>query len=319
MGDLALSLLLTCRTVYSEVQQILLAHNVFTAVLQRPGDLYHLCQSADWIRSMRHLLIYVKADEKMDQSLLCFCPGMAAPSLLEQPSICQTHIRSHMKEIFLEFREILKFILANTLSGTLELGLILFVDNDMELADWLLSPLLEKEAPSLADCAISLDKKYSADKAQLIYKYTTQSIANPRITTPNQPFRLADLPPELRRLVLSFTDLVVPGDEIEWLPPGMWTMHFNLWHELGCGYDELEMGRFPDGSCLHHNFSCAFSSSGRSQYCRCWGPPVAILLCSRWLYNEAMSVFLDMNTFTALPDWAGRFREEEPPTQLGTA
>lgn len=321
LGQVTLSLLLTCRTVSSEVQHILLANNVFTAVLHRPGDLYHLRQYADKIMLMRHLLIYVMPHERMHQSLLCLCPGMAVPSLSEQRPICQTHTRPHIKEAFLDFRETLKLILANTQPGTLELGLLLFVQNDLELADWLLLPLLETEAPLLADCAIYLhtEYKYKADIAELIYKYTTQSRASPRITTPSQPFRFADLPSELRRLVLSFTDLVVPGDAIEWLPSyEAWSMHIDPDQELGCGYGELEIGRFPEGSYLHHGFSCAFKTCGRSQYCRCWGPPVAILLCSRWLYKEAMSVFLAMNTFIALPDWAGRFTDGETQTQPGT-
>lgn len=314
-GQLALNLLLTCRTVHSEALQLLLAHNVFTAVQDRPGDLYYLRQSVDRIRAIRHLLIWVKPTDKLDQSLLCLSRGTVTllPSRI-RPT-CQKHTRSHTKEAFLEFRETLKFILANTKPGTLELGLMLFVDNDVELADWLLSPLLKIETHPLADCAIFLGKKYIAEKAELIHKYTSKSIANPRITTPSVPFRFANLPLELRRLVLSFTDLVVPGDKIEWLPSGEWSMQIDPSHELGCGYGDLNYGRFPNGSCLHDYFSCAFHTCGRSQYCRCWGPPVAILLCSRWLYKDAMSVFLHMNTFVTLPDWAGHFIEEEARTR----
>lgn len=312
-GALVLSLLLTCRTIYSETLQILLGDNVFTAVLKRPGDLSHLHQSTERIRAIRRLLIYVKSDEEQYQTLVCLHFGTALLSPSETQPACQEHTHKHMGETFLEFRQTLKFILANTQPGTLELGLMLYVYDDLELADWLLSPLLHKEAPPLADCAIYLGDKYKADKADLIHKYTTQSIIKPTNTTPSASFRFADLPLELRCLVLSFTDLVVPADKIEWVSPGAWSMHIDSNHELGCGHSDLNYGRFPNGSCLHHNFSCAFWTCGRSQYCRCWGPPTAILLCNRWLYNEALYVFFHMNCFVSMPDWADAFFQGEEP------
>lgn len=321
-AQVALSLMLTCRTIYSEVLQILFADNVFTAALHRPGFLYRLRQSAGKIRVMRRLLIHARPDEKRNQSLLC-CHRGAVASLPEQRPACQDHhhTRPHTRQNFLDFRETLKLVLANAQPGTLELGLSLFAGNDIELADWLLSPLLDKEAPLLAECAIDLGTGYKADRADLIHKYTTQSVIKPTNTAPRVPFRFADLPPELRRLVLSFMDIVVPGERIEWLPSGAWSMHIDPEHDLGCRHDMLNWGMFPDGPCLHHGFFCAFWGSGRSQYCCCWGPPVAILLVSRWLYREAMSVFLQMNTFVSTPDWASDLKQaaaqfEDPAAPL---
>lgn len=296
-GYTAISLLLTCQTIHHEAQQLLLADNVFTACLRRPGDLYYLQKFTDRIASMRRLLIYVKPDDKLDQQLICWCRTRSA---FKQLPICETHSRPRLRAAFLEFREALELILANTQRGMLELGLILYTGDDVELAKWLLEPLASIRATPLADCAIFLGEKYDLYKSEIARKYATQCIADS--TTPvGAAFRFSDLPPELRHLVLSFTDLVVPGDAIECLSAGAYSMH-TKGNELGCGGDELNYGRFPDGSCLHHSFSCAWFACGYSRYCRCWSPPTAILLCSSWMYKEAMAVFFGMNRFVSMSD-----------------
>lgn len=288
---------------------MLLAENVFTAFLYRQGNLHALHQISTRIVSFRHLIIFMVSGDKPRQSLLCHDHAVSLPQ--GKSWTCDSHKRQYMKLTHLELRDTLEFIMNNMQPNTLELGLTLSGVGDIEMAEWLVAPLAGKYAKRLAGSAISFGAHNNFTAWEIARKYAMHAMAK-QTTIHGAPFRFMFLPPELRRHILSFTGLVVSGAKVEWLRRGVYRVDFREYGEAGCGREMFNSGIFTQGPCLQRASYCSEFGSGYSQYCRCWFPPTAILLCSRQVYCEAMSVFLDMNEFSETTDSAIFERRADP-------
>lgn len=121
-------------------------------------------------------------------------------------------------------------------------------------------------------------------------------------------FPFLKLPAELRRRVLCFTNLVVPGNHISYdfysfIPPEEDpSARLCPWRDFG--YDFFE-------SHLHDLRFCSRWFSAYSRHCHCWFPEMAIMRCSKQMYRESMEIFFDVNTFEEPhPPWLASRRLE---------
>lgn len=124
-------------------------------------------------------------------------------------------------------------------------------------------------------------------------------------------FPFLQLPAELRRRVLSFTNLVVQGKHIVCSIFDQVVIPESSLDDTGCPLDNFR-GGYCSLTPLHNFRFCARIANAYSRHCECWFPERSIMRCSKQLYREAMEVFFDMNTFaTPWESWL-QFRRFEP-------
>ena len=126
-------------------------------------------------------------------------------------------------------------------------------------------------------------------------------------TRPTEPFRFFDLPLELRREVLQYTNLVTPLRQVQWSQKLGFHLEFaddwendndpeavaeQVWQEVEYSFRFRHCQRLRDSQVV---VICARFSGGYSSRCNCWTPPVSLMLTSRRMYEEAVSIFYSEN------------------------
>lgn len=124
-------------------------------------------------------------------------------------------------------------------------------------------------------------------------------------------FPFLKLPAELRRRILSFTNLIVPERDITCSVFDGFGIPEQPIKQMACLLQD-----FDGDYCLLNPLSdfrfCARFANAYSRHCHCWFPERSIMKCNKQLYREAMEVFLDMNTFAKpCPSWL-QLRRLEP-------
>lgn len=122
------------------------------------------------------------------------------------------------------------------------------------------------------------------------------------------PFRFFGLPVEIRRHILTYTDLVTPHRKVEWDSERGFRASFIFCECDGsvCQEEDLHQGRsfipcFSDEPTTGNY--CKRYHRSHSARCNHGFGALSLLLTSRAMYEEALSVFYELNRVVILPDW----------------
>ena len=158
--------------------------------------------------------------------------------------------------------------------------------------------------PTLASCAIRLGRTPDPLIRQLTRTTAMRAMAHPSYQ-PESPFRIMDLPGELRRQTFEFTDLVNLLCETEWSPLGGYNVRYSTWRCGGVGDCEPSLPHACQSRNCWEGSSdgcfCSRSHAACTPACHCWSPPTSLfLVCRAWL-EDARAVFFMKNRFVIIP------------------
>lgn len=175
----------------------------------------------------------------------------------------------------------------------------------METAQAFMTPLLNVKSPLLVGCNIRLSQyKQDGSLAELAREAALCTMG--KDPDPQQVlFPFLDLPKELRLLVLEFTGLVTPCQEITWEPTGGFYLHYDIDFCRGasCPPESHRTCRFQicyttlGNGCFCTRYHTAFAPA----ICTCWQPPTSLFLVCKFIRQEAQSVFFAANRFIIMP------------------
>jgi hypothetical protein len=119
-------------------------------------------------------------------------------------------------------------------------------------------------------------------------------------------FRPLDLPVEIRRHILEYTDLITPYNQFHWYASGGFRV---LFRRPRCGGNKCDMDyhhgcRFVSCAQFSSRMTGCICTRNRSAYssaCQCWTSPRSILLANRLLYKEAIRVLHSCNRVVVVP------------------
>ena len=198
----------------------------------------------------------------------------------------------------------------------LQLHLVCDVE-DLEAAALAIEPLSGTQ--TLLNCALRLCRQPDPLLQDLAQKTATRAMGR-YLDQREYPFRFSALPPELRRQVLEYTDLVTPLCEVEWNPEKGYYLRYSTWECDGsgdCPKDLHVACQFRNCwehshiGCFCRRFHAAFSSN-----CHCWSPPTSLFLVSRLLLEGAQEVFFKRNRFVITPSAGCNHPATHTPNRL---
>ncbi|KAG8627869.1 hypothetical protein KVT40_003742 [Elsinoe batatas] len=297
------SLLLTCRTFHDDVTEYMYS-NYWFRLSGDPSQLLQLSPSA--MSHLRHLVVAIH---------LASCEGFGAASdeccrpSGDQPCVKHCHHPTPLAKddigtgILLDhWLDVVDRLAASATPGQLDLTFICDV-LDYRLAVKFATPLLT--LPALKDCAIRLgatkDERITT-LAKSIALRCMDKIDRSRLSS----FRWADLPREIKLLVLEYTDLVTPMNEVNWSPSAKFHLIYSgMYGQRGAIYSDTYHPSLFLHDCSPGTDDGCFCSRYHSAYhvfCKCWSPPIALMLTSKEMLADSQEIFYKSNKFVALPD-----------------
>ena len=291
------SLLLSCRAIYTEASSAVYSTNRFFIRYRDSRSLQPLRNLTPHSLSLlTHLTVHLNVSSCEKGNPCCKAYPVRSKS-------CNYHDKplrlssSSRHPILSEWRSTVECIKAHLKPGRLHLHLVCDVV-DIETARQAAFPLLS--IPTLASCAIRLSRMPDPLILQLARTTAMRAMAHPSYQ-PESPFRLLDLPGELRRQIFEFTDLVTPLCETEWNPLEGFKLRYSTWRCSGVGdcapylHHACQFRNCWEDSndgCFCSHFHAAFTSK-----CHCWSPPTSLFLVCRALLEDARAVFFMRNRF----------------------
>ena len=218
--------------------------------------------------------------------------------------------------ILREWQSTASHIIAHIKPCALQLYFVCDVE-DLEAAKLAVEPLLT--ARTLANCAIRLSRQPDPLIRDLARKTAIQAIGHP-LNQLESPFRLLDLPQELRRQILEYTDLVAPLCEVEWNLASSFYLRYSTWRcggswdcppDLHYACQFRNCWEYSTSGCFCRRYHAAFSSQ-----CNCWSPPTPLFLACRALLEDARAVFFMRNRFVITPSAGCNHPAERTPIRL---
>jgi hypothetical protein len=305
------NLLLTCRTVYTELSSLLYSTNTFFIRYHHSWHLQSLTVlSATALSAIRHLAVQLNVTASQPITMCCGRHGAD----FDEEADCRQHgipfkssTRRH-QEALSEWASVASHIFTRLNSADLCFNFICDVQ-DTESAERAVMPLLNISSP-LAQCDVRLGQ--SPDSTlQDIAQYASKRATGRHHLYSISPFPFMDLPVEIRLQILKYTDLVTPLLEVEWCPKRNFRLHFA---NSPChGYDEYRCctpeqhyaAQFrsctPNGGPAFNSCFCRRRHAAYSSACHCWAPPTSLFLVCRALRDEAGEVFFSQNRFIITP------------------
>lgn len=293
------ALLLTCRLLYYEVSTLLFANNLFFLKPAKPSDFRLLLQLRPrTLKLVRRLTIHLNSMSGLphEQCEKSFDGLITSPvgKYARRPLSLRPEDESLLEEWQTAISHVLRY------ADPFELSLHVICDcKDLRTARYVTRPLWDSEN-ALADCALRLGQK-RVEELRREAALTAFHLMRKK-TASEVPFPFMNLPPEVRRLVLQFTDLVTPLSEVEWAP--------SLGYHFRLNWDRCSNGRRPYCGEVHHacryvncwevqqdGCFCQRYHSAYSSKCPCWLYPTPMFLVSRTFKQEATSVFFANNRF----------------------
>lgn len=206
------SLLLSCRAIYTEVSSAVYSTNRFFLQYQDSGNLQPLRKlTPQSLSVLTHLTVHLNVSSCERGKPCC----KAQPENPDGPEYHDEPLRlspSSCHPILSEWQSTIECIKAHLKPGRLHLHLVCDVV-DIETARQAALPLLS--IPTLASCSIRLSRTPDLLIRQLARTTAMRAMGYPFYQS-ESPFRILDLPVELRRQMFEYTDLVTPLCEIEW-------------------------------------------------------------------------------------------------------
>ena len=291
------NLLLSCRAIYTEVSSAVYSTNRFFLRYQDSGSLQPLRNLTPHSLSvLTHLTVHLNVSSCERGKPCC----KAQPENPDGPDHHEELLRlspSSRHPILTEWQSTIECIKAHLKPGRLHLYLVCDVV-DIETARQAALPLLS--IPTLASCSIRLSRTPDPLIRQLARTTAMRAMGYPFYQS-ESPFRILDLPVELRRQIFEYTDLVTPLCEIEWSPQQGFSLRYSTWRCGGVGNCEphlhhaCQFRNCWEGSndgCFCRHFHGAFTPK-----CHCWSPPTSLFLVCRGLLEDAQAVFFRRNRF----------------------
>ena len=169
----------------------------------------------------------------------------------------------------------------------------------------------------LASCAIRLARKPDPILKELARDTALHAMCRDDPATSAAPFPFLDLPPELQKHILSFTDLVSPLSEIQYSPTRAYHLYYSAWRcdgtmecplsiHRGCAFRNCWERAVGKNGCF-----CSVEHAAFWMQCRCWTPPTALFLVSKAVLENAREVFLGANRFVIVPEGDSRWTSKE--------
>ncbi|KAI1801262.1 hypothetical protein F4811DRAFT_535417 [Daldinia bambusicola] len=287
-GGFTYNILRTSKAIYEEAMSLILANNlVIIRETNLDSDLDFLRRlSPRSCSSLSELYIYLHVH-------LDILPRRDCIITQEQIAAWQVTARH---------------ILSNATPGKLKLYLI--CDLAEENSEWMsaaLQPLLDFPGV-LSECELRLH----GDKDSRITEFAEEMARRIKGAPPNirkGPFPYMKLPTEIRRNILEYTDLVAPGNQVQWNPNK--GFHICTWH--CCIHEKCVETRVCDKCCylgcdprtsLANNYTGDFCRRYHSCYsprCKCWNTPKSLMLVNRTMYYDACDVFYRCNRIIIHP------------------
>ncbi|KAI1390689.1 uncharacterized protein F4822DRAFT_394168 [Hypoxylon trugodes] len=285
------SILQTCKTINTEVTIIIYSQNAFVVVhdyVYYGLGLLHLLNPLQ-CSALTHLSIQLHLEDAID----CHTDHI--------PESSSRHLDPDANA---SWQATARHVLSHVTPQTLYLQLFCDVGVS-DTTQAVLQPL--RDIPGvLKDCELQLshEKGNRHLRAMALEVATRAKGFDPDLRA--SPFRFFDLPAEIRRNILEFSDLVAPYNEIYWnadqgFSISVWT--FRCW---GDNCDEHLHRGCPFIFCadfypVSTGNICYQLRSGYSSHCHCWEIPRALLLANRSLHREALQVLYGCNRIIVLP------------------
>ncbi|OTA90548.1 hypothetical protein M434DRAFT_13866 [Hypoxylon sp. CO27-5] len=287
--SLTYNLLQTCKAIYAQIKSILYARNsiVICHEYVEAGLQILRSLSPEQCRRLRHVYVHLHVNGTLDD-------------------LVGTH---EIPYTTLSFKQIVawqgtaRHILSHVEPGTLELHIISDTGDSQETRA-ICEPLVEFPG-KLKNCELRLSSRRQNHLSALALE-TVKRIQGGDPASWNTPFRFLDLPFEIRRQILEYTDLVTPYNQVQWnAKKGFHTVFYLsscALEDCPPEYHHACKVRF----CMRadHYETGSFCRSRRSAYsssCHCWSPPGALMLVSRAVYQDAIDVLYSHNRIIAMP------------------
>ena len=297
----ARKLLLVCRTIYTEVSLMLYGTNTLLFRCEHLQD-FSVIQNLgrNVISVLTYLNVHLTTTSCHDVS---HYPQKRPTDGLSHNGHESVLIQSsEYRSRIAYWRAAMEHMLPAMQPLRLRLHLVCDVDNFATAKD-IVAPIYLTN--TLADCAVRLGYHRDTNLSKLAQRTALQAMSKPYPS--ESAFRYLDLPVELRRHILEFTDLIAPLKEIQWDSRAGYHLKYAsfccLQKEYGSCPEHMHHScQFrncweyaPDG-CFCRRYHSAFDSR-----CNCWAPPASLFLISRSFRREALAVFFESNRFIVIP------------------
>ena len=280
-------LFIVCRMIHLEAMKVLYSRNKFRLSLQQD-----ICLEEKYAAHMTSLCVRLNMSSYVPNH---FCNRLLSAIISERWEACNAMCKrgrdpplslftSYGFDLIRRWTEICK-ILENSVRPEMRLSVICDCA-DGETAQKVVAPL-QSIRRRIAGCSIRLGELPHM-KWQHLAEDTVLIVTD---RPPTKPFRFVDLPKELQREILCWTDLVSPYILENYF-------HISTRH---CAFRPFEQhGRTcclrctdgMEGCCCPINHS-AFTSFR----CVCWSLPTALFRVSKGLKDEAIAIFFSKNRF----------------------
>ncbi|KAK0516830.1 hypothetical protein JMJ35_001433 [Cladonia borealis] len=304
------ALLQTNRTIYTELSSHIYSTNRFFIHYRTHRSFQRLRSlSPTALASLRHLTIHLIVTS-------CEASYPCCNAYCGQPKSCDEHDRAlgmstkRERTILNEKTLTAAYIFRYIRSSTLHFHFVCDISTP-DAGPCVLAPL--STAGPLASCAIRLARRPHSILEGLARDTALRAMGRDHQATLTAPFRFLDLPVELQKHILYFTDLVSPLCEIQYSPTRAYHLHYST---CCCGgTDPMDCHDPIHHACAFRNcwqraggrFGCFCSVEHAAFWteCRCWQPPTALFLVSKAVLELAREVFLGANRFLIVPEGDG--------------
>ncbi|KAI0010803.1 hypothetical protein F4779DRAFT_576168 [Xylariaceae sp. FL0662B] len=287
------SILQTCKSINTEVITLICSQNTLVVVHE------HVHYGLEFLRRLNPQQCSALTD-------LFIQLHLEAPVLNDDYNESQlSSPPGHPHQTLIAFWQVVaRHILSCTTPQTLNLRL--FCDTGVSDTTFAILQPLRDFPGVLRDCEIQLYHQKGNTQARAIAWETSARARGLNPDLRSRPFRFFDLPAEIRRRILEYSDLVTPYKEVYWSANRGFRIATALTRCRGDDCDaHLHQGcRFlscaPSDSFMT-GYICSQRRSGYSSRCHCWGAPRALLLASRSLYLDALQVLYSSNRVIVVP------------------
>lgn len=284
------NLLQTCKAIIPEVASLVYSQNTLVVVHEhvRFGLEFLRCLSPQQCSALTNLVVQLHLEAPV--------LGDDFTELEPTPPLDSALVAS--------WQAAARHILSHTRPQTLNLRL--FCDTGVgDTTAAVLQPL--RDFPGvLKDCELQLHHEKNNNQARaLAFDAATRAKGfDPDLRA--QPFRFFDLPAEIRRRILEYSDLVTPFKEVYWSASRGFRIATAL---IRCGRDECDTQLHrgchflfcePLNS-LGAGYVCCRRRSAYSSRCQCWVAPRGPFSASRSLYEESLQVLYSCNRIIVVP------------------
>jgi hypothetical protein len=290
----AKSLMLTCRAVYAEVSPIFYSSNRFIFQNKHFESLQHLRNlTPKTLSSLTHLNVQLHICWRGFKGcvLCCYFPE-------HHPRAALTIAQAKHRRILDEWGVTARYLFQHVQQSSLRIFLTCEVE-ELEAALQAVEPF---KGTLFKACSIRLGTQKQPHLKDLARKVSKEAMGYIELFT--TPFRMLDLPIEVRHQILEYTDLVTPILEVEWNQIDRYSVRYGK--GFYCSKEEVHhypqewehTGQIRD--CMAQDDSGCYCMRYHASYsptCHCWAPPNSLFLVCRSLRDDCIAVFFKRNRF----------------------